>query len=164
MGQEPPARNFSSPKDNKYLDLVWNESTAFYARLSDRMRAVAEAFGGKYEDNPLLRFNFKQFMSAHPLGGCSMGRSIEEGVVGPTGEVFNFPGFYIADGSVMPGPVGVNPALTIAAVADRFADHMIALRAGNLWGGRSSSAAGPPTGFSQTASKYPGKAKGPIVN
>jgi cholesterol oxidase len=124
MGQEPPAGTFSL-KDGQYLDLDWNESKEFYTRLGDRMRAVAEAFGGQYKDNPLFRFNFKQFLSAHPLGGCSMGSSIEEGVVSSTGEVFNYPGFYIADGSVMPGPVGVNPALTIAACADRFADSLI---------------------------------------
>ena len=41
------------------------------------------------------------------------------------GEGFGYPGLYVADGSVMPGPVGANPSLTIAAVADRFADHII---------------------------------------
>jgi cholesterol oxidase len=42
------------------------------------------------------------------------------------GEVFGYPGLYVADGSVMPGPVGANPALTIAALADRFADGILA--------------------------------------
>ena len=42
-------------------------------------------------------------------------------------EVFGYPGFYIADGSVLPGPVGPNPSLTIAACADRFADHILDL-------------------------------------
>ena len=39
------------------------------------------------------------------------------------GEVFNYPALYIGDGSVMPGPVGPNPSLTIAALANRFADR-----------------------------------------
>jgi cholesterol oxidase len=52
-----------------------------------------------------------------------MGRTPEEGVVDPHGEVFGYPGLTIADGSVMPGPVGPNPSLTIAALADRFADR-----------------------------------------
>jgi cholesterol oxidase len=48
--------------------------------------------------------------------------------VGPYGEVFGHPGLYIADGSVMPGPVGPNPSLTIAALADRFADRILEQR------------------------------------
>jgi cholesterol oxidase len=48
-----------------------------------------------------------------------------EGVVDPFGEVFGYPGLYVADGAVMPGPVGVNPSLTIAALADRFADRLL---------------------------------------
>jgi cholesterol oxidase len=54
-----------------------------------------------------------------------MGRDEREGVVDPYGEVFNYPGLYVADGSVMPGPVGPNPSLTIAALADRFADRLL---------------------------------------
>jgi len=43
------------------------------------------------------------------------------------GEVFNYPGLYVADGSVMPGPVGPNPSLTIAAARGplRAADYRI---------------------------------------
>ena len=52
-----------------------------------------------------------------------MGRDADEGVVDPYGNVFGYPGLHIADGSVMPGPVGPNPSFTIAALADRFADQ-----------------------------------------
>ncbi len=54
-----------------------------------------------------------------------MGRNLEEGVVDDHGEVFNYPGLYVADGSILPGPVGPNPSLTIAAMSDRAADHVI---------------------------------------
>ena len=47
------------------------------------------------------------------------------GVAGPYGEVFGEPGLHVAGGSVMPGPVGANPSLTIAALADRCADRMV---------------------------------------
>jgi cholesterol oxidase len=40
------------------------------------------------------------------------------------GESFGHPGLYVADGSVLPGPVGANPGMTIAALADRFALNM----------------------------------------
>ena len=64
-------------------------------------------------------------ITVHPLGGARMGRSDEEGVVDPYGRVFNLPGLHVADGSVMPGPIGPNPSLTIAAMADRFADAIL---------------------------------------
>jgi cholesterol oxidase len=54
-----------------------------------------------------------------------MGRDASEGVVDAYGNVFGHPGLHVADGSVMPGPVGPNPSFTIAALADRFADHML---------------------------------------
>jgi cholesterol oxidase len=124
MGQEPPAGTFSLVR-GKFLDLQWKESKPFYDRLTVYLKEVAEALGGKFEENPAYKFNFEQFMSAHPLGGCPMAATKEEGVVSPSGEVFGYPGFYIADGSVMPGPVGVNPSLTIAALSDRFADSLL---------------------------------------
>jgi len=45
--------------------------------------------------------------------------------VDPYGNVFGYPGLHVADGSVMPGPVGPNPSFTIAALADRFSDRML---------------------------------------
>jgi cholesterol oxidase len=54
-----------------------------------------------------------------------MGFNAEDGVVNSYGEVFGYPGLYVVDGSVMPGPVGPNPSLTIAAISDRAADHII---------------------------------------
>jgi cholesterol oxidase len=46
-------------------------------------------------------------------------------VVDEHGEVFGHRGLFVADGAVMPGPVGPNPSLTIAALADRFADRIL---------------------------------------
>jgi len=54
-----------------------------------------------------------------------MGFTADDGVVNSYGEVFGYPGLYVIDGSVMPGPVGPNPSLTIAAISDRAADHII---------------------------------------
>ncbi len=56
--------------------------------------------------------------TAHILGGCPIGRSAEDGVVGESLEVHNYPGLFVVDGSVMPGNPGVNPSLTIAALAE----------------------------------------------
>lgn len=70
----------------------------------------------------------------HPLGGCRMGRDAEEGVVDEFGRVFDaskgggapfYPGLYLADASIIPTAVGVNPALTIAALSLRVADKIV---------------------------------------
>jgi len=46
-------------------------------------------------------------------------------VCDPYGEVFGYPGLYIADGAAMPGPVGPNPSLTVAALADRMCSRLL---------------------------------------
>jgi cholesterol oxidase len=61
----------------------------------------------------------------HPLGGAPMGHHAGEGVCDPWGEVYGHPGLYIADGSALPGPVGANPSLTIAALADRMSTRLL---------------------------------------
>ena len=74
-------------------------------------------------------------VTVHPLGGASMGRDVSTGVVDSWGEVFGHPGLYVADGAAMPGPVGANPSLTIAAFADRLATHALEKSTGS-WGPR----------------------------
>lgn len=59
--------------------------------------------------------------TAHILGGCCIGDSRETGVIDSNHEVFGHPGLYVCDGSVIPGNLAVNPSLTIAAIAERFA-------------------------------------------
>jgi cholesterol oxidase len=56
--------------------------------------------------------------TAHILGGAPMGRNAGEGVVNENFEVHNYPGLYIIDGSIMPANPGVNPSLTITALAE----------------------------------------------
>lgn len=57
--------------------------------------------------------------TAHILGGCCMGASAAEGVVDASHRVFGYPGLYVADGSVVSANLGVNPSLTITALAER---------------------------------------------
>lgn len=58
---------------------------------------------------------------AHILGGAVMGASAAEGVVDTSHEVFGHPGLYVADASTIPANLGVNPSLTVTALAERFA-------------------------------------------
>ncbi len=56
--------------------------------------------------------------TAHILGGAPIGQNADEGVVNDCFEVHNYPGMYIIDGSIMPANPGVNPSLTITALAE----------------------------------------------
>jgi cholesterol oxidase len=56
--------------------------------------------------------------TAHILGGAPIGPNAEEGVVNECFEVHNYPGLYIIDGSIVPANPGVNPSLTITALAE----------------------------------------------
>ena len=56
--------------------------------------------------------------TAHILGGCPMGKDSSLGVIDETFQVHNYPGLYIIDGSVVPANPGVNPSLTITALAE----------------------------------------------
>ena len=108
------------------LDSTWTTATSadYFATLERRMEQVARAVCGRYERNPLGLL--RRVITVHPLGGLPMAEHPNEGVVDGLGRVYGVPGLYVADGSVMPGPVGPNPSLTIAAFADRLSQSMLA--------------------------------------
>ncbi|MGE0709855.1 MAG: GMC family oxidoreductase [Planctomycetota bacterium] len=57
--------------------------------------------------------------TAHILGGCCMGRDRDEGVIDAEHRVFGHEGLYVIDGSAVSANPGVNPSLTITALAER---------------------------------------------
>jgi cholesterol oxidase len=79
-------------------------------RMAARMRGFAKSMWSEVLlDAPT---------TAHILGGCSMADSPERGVTGFNGEVFGYPNLFVADGSIVPVNLGVNPSLTIAALSE----------------------------------------------
>jgi cholesterol oxidase len=112
-------------RDKRYLDIRWTTKTSrdYFRQVRRTMEALADGMGGTLRNNPL--WWLRRVITVHPLGGCPMGRHRNEGVVDAWGESFDVPGLFVVDGSVMPGPVGPNPSLTIAAFADRMADHAL---------------------------------------
>jgi cholesterol oxidase len=69
--------------------------------------------------NSLIESLLNMSVTAHILGGCSIGADPGEGVVDPHHEVYGYPGLFVVDGAAIPANVGVNPSLTITAMAER---------------------------------------------
>ena len=85
-----------------------NEAARTYARVS-----------GGTPHNALLESVLNMAVTAHILGGCPIGADPESGVIDSKHEVFNHPDMYVVDASAIPANVGVNPSLTITAMAER---------------------------------------------
>ena len=91
------------------------------------LRAANEAVQGQFIPNPLWSEPLgHKLITVHPLGGCGMGDSAADGVVDHQGRVFAgrdgqavHEGLLVCDGAVLPGAAGVNPLLTISALAER---------------------------------------------
>jgi choline dehydrogenase-like flavoprotein len=112
-----------------------------YQKIEEIIKAMVDKMGGQYfrfpfwSRNGLLNNNpnpERKFVTVHPLGGCPMGRTSTDGVVDTKGRVFStdhgsdqvHQGLYLADASVVPGPVAVNPTLTIVALAQKIASQI----------------------------------------
>ncbi|MGZ6694740.1 MAG: GMC oxidoreductase [Solirubrobacteraceae bacterium] len=121
MGRDVPGGRMEL--DGDALRLTWrpNASRPYFEGLEDAARRLGDALGATVR-RPLGRF--ARLVSVHPLGGCPIGTSPDSGVVDGFGRVFGHEGLLVADGSILPGPVGVNPSMTIAALAERIAAEL----------------------------------------
>jgi cholesterol oxidase len=79
---------------------------------------IAEQIGGVPQSS-LVEAIASIPTTAHILGGAVIARSPQEGVVDERHRVFGYENLLVCDGSVVPANVGVNPSLTIAALAER---------------------------------------------
>lgn len=94
------------------------------------MLKYAEKLNGTPQ-NAITEILFDMSSTAHILGGCPMGKNEKEGVVNQKFEVFNYPGMYVLDGSIIPCNLGVNPSLTITSLAE-YAMSLIPEKPGNI--------------------------------
>ena len=113
-------------KESKYRKMVFGE-----------FDKLARAHGGRYKR---LKAFGDNLVTVHPLGSCGMSDTPEGGPVNHLGQVYDYelgghldqtgnlavhPGLYVADGSVIPTALGVNPYMTIGAISDRIAEHIV---------------------------------------
>jgi cholesterol oxidase len=98
-----------------------------FGRVNEALTDATKALGGAFVRNPTwTKVLGHDLITVHPLGGCVMAEDAGGGVVNHKGQVFRekqgaavYDNLYVADGSIVPRPLGVNPLLTICALAER---------------------------------------------
>ena len=115
--------------DHDQLEVIWPgvADEAIFRKIEDNLKAATRPLNGVFVRNPLSnRYLGDSLISVHPLGGCVMADTGGSGVVNDGGQVFSgtsgsavYEDLYVSDGAVIPRPLGVNPLLTISALAER---------------------------------------------
>jgi cholesterol oxidase len=88
---------------------------------------IAKRMGERIDGQPMSAWTEVLFdvpTTAHILGGAVMGETPEKGVVDFRGEIHGYPNLYVVDGSNVPANLGVNPSLTITALAEYIMSQM----------------------------------------
>ena len=111
------------------FDIRWSKSDS--AELFDGMRQAAGELAEAAEAKSFFALDagpLGKFITVHPLGGCPMSDDPTTGVVDDGGRVHGHDGLYVLDGSIVPTALGVNPSKTIAALAERGVEQLLAER------------------------------------
>ena len=114
------------------------KSSSYRKRVFRQFEKLAKAHGGRYKRLKVFGDNL---VTVHPLGGCGMSDEPTDGAVNHLGQVFDYQnggyldaatgelavheGLYVSDGSVIPTALGVNPYMTIGAISERIANHIV---------------------------------------
>jgi choline dehydrogenase-like flavoprotein len=132
FGREPFVTYRMSKRDRARVPILLRRmAEIFFA--AGATHVFLPIFGAEpIEPDDLASFPFEQIKatklecsSQHPLGSCHMGRSPSTSVVDPDGRTWDVPNVWVADGSILPTSLGVNPQLTIMAMAARIASKML---------------------------------------
>lgn len=103
-----------------------------FREIDQQLLRAAETVGGSFIPDPMWHELIRHpLITVHPLGGCPMADRAESGAVDDIGQVYAGPtgravhdGLLVCDGSVIPRSLGVNPLLTISALAERTAAEL----------------------------------------
>jgi len=102
----------------KFLVSRGEKVPTYIPKANDFARTLAQLTGG-FPMSMLPEILFDVPGTAHCIGGCVIADSSGHGVVDAHHRVFNYKNMYICDGSVVSANLGVNPSLTITALAER---------------------------------------------
>jgi cholesterol oxidase len=114
---------YDAATDDAVLHWPAGADDALYRRIHERATRIAGPFGFLLDTTALDASTW------HPLGGAAMGS-----VCDLSGRVLGQRGLYVLDGALLPGNTAAcNPSMTIAAVAERATDDLIAHDAGRVF-------------------------------
>ena len=112
--------------EGEHAQLSWNQASGSSRKIHRDLASAVSAAGARYVAASPTERPFPYQVTVHPLGGCAMSDDARSGVTNHKGQVFSanhgsevHRGLYVIDGSVIPCSLGVNPHLTISAVAER---------------------------------------------
>ncbi|MDO4252459.1 MAG: GMC oxidoreductase [Rothia sp. (in: high G+C Gram-positive bacteria)] len=117
---------FSWDEQAKAVKLSWTQqdsapSVAAVKNFFDRINASNA--GSSYRSDLFADQKiFSDYFTYHPLGGMVLGEATDL-----NGEVKGVPGLFVMDGSLIPGKIGVNPFVTITALAERNMDRLLSI-------------------------------------
>src|SRR5512144_1300572 len=125
MGLHPPKGRLTYDAASDSVRLTWPADDPEVVRVADATRATYDLLNAKNTTdpaNPPTTIMFDTSLAAHPVGGVPLGEACSE-----FGEVRGYDGLYVIDGSLVPGgsTACTNPALTIAALAERCMDTIV---------------------------------------
>jgi hypothetical protein len=122
------------------VDFDLNKLVPLFTKMRNSMERISKHIGENGSSSfstPLWDpgdVNRNSTIVLHNLGGCSMGKDRNNGVVDNLGRVYKgngatltdfYPEFYVVDGGIVPTSLGVNSSLTISALAFRIAEHIV---------------------------------------
>ena len=133
MGHDDAGGRIELDPSTKQPRIHWPRAgdQKIFHQANQLMLNHAKALGATYIENPSWAFSpFRTLVTVHPLGGCPMGDSHSTGVVNDLGQVYDEQGsihddLYVADASIVPTAIGVNPFLTISALTERIVEQLI---------------------------------------
>lgn len=108
------------------LQLRWKpgDGELHYQRVRSMMKRIAEALDGDFIENP-MDYLLNRYITVHPLGGLGLGDTPRDGAVSAAdAQLFGCKDLYVVDASIIPSATGPNPSLTIAALAEMYAERL----------------------------------------
>ncbi len=119
--------------EDDHVTIKWENYTnkQNFQNINRYLSQASHSIGGQHKTGPYWTPMYHdKLISVHPLGGCIMGDTVEQGAVDQYGRVFKgdgsiYQGLYVMDGSIVPCSLGVNPFMTISALTERCVEKLI---------------------------------------